>query len=279
MASTEGLDSPSTTTNNIVNEKPSSPKKHRFGRSEKNAAPSETASTSSAASTVEAKVEAPPPVPFSDLFRYSTKFELFLNAIGLVAAVAAGAAQVSFISNRHFTNSNQPSQPLLSLLFGNLTAGFVDFAKAINAVAVRRPLFSRFKSVSFQSIIGPKSNSPGRPGLDKCAESFQVSCRQQLPLSCLHWYCHVRCDLYLHAYLDIHRTSFSPFFCLCPHLFVFRVKSIQSEFVKNTFPQYYVRRLPISITWVQERLPLVFKQILISFNKVYPKKWPVSFHP
>lgn len=30
---------------------------------------------------------------FGELFRYATKFELFLNAIGLLAAIVAGAAQ------------------------------------------------------------------------------------------------------------------------------------------------------------------------------------------
>lgn len=34
------------------------------------------------------------PVTFRDLFRYSTKFELFLDFIGLTCAAAAGAAQV-----------------------------------------------------------------------------------------------------------------------------------------------------------------------------------------
>ncbi|KAF4617465.1 hypothetical protein D9613_006094 [Agrocybe pediades] len=51
-----------------------------------------------------------PPISFTELFRYSTKFELFIDAIGLVCAVAAGAAQ-----------------PLMSLLFGNLTQDFVNF--------------------------------------------------------------------------------------------------------------------------------------------------------
>ncbi|KAF6757403.1 multidrug resistance protein 1 [Ephemerocybe angulata] len=51
-----------------------------------------------------------PPVSFFQLFRFSTKFELFIDVIGLVAAAAAGAAQ-----------------PLMSLLFGNLTNDFVRF--------------------------------------------------------------------------------------------------------------------------------------------------------
>ncbi|KAF9242528.1 P-loop containing nucleoside triphosphate hydrolase protein [Melanogaster broomeanus] len=58
-------------------------------------------------------VEDIPPVAFTDLFRYSTRFEILIDAIGLIAAVAAGAAQ-----------------PLMSLLFGNLTQDFVDFGDA-----------------------------------------------------------------------------------------------------------------------------------------------------
>lgn len=36
-----------------------------------------------------------PPVSIPELYRFSTKFEIFTGAIGLVAAVCAGAAQVS----------------------------------------------------------------------------------------------------------------------------------------------------------------------------------------
>ncbi|KAF8321282.1 P-loop containing nucleoside triphosphate hydrolase protein [Clavulina sp. PMI_390] len=50
------------------------------------------------------------PVSFFDLFRFATKLEITLNAIGLFCAVCAGAAQ-----------------PLLSLLFGRLTNSFVNF--------------------------------------------------------------------------------------------------------------------------------------------------------
>ena len=42
-------------------------------------------------------VQAPlefPPVPFTQLFRFSTKFDLALDALGLVCAAGAGAAQV-----------------------------------------------------------------------------------------------------------------------------------------------------------------------------------------
>lgn len=34
-----------------------------------------------------------PPCKFSELFRYTTKLELFMNAIGLICAIAAGVAQ------------------------------------------------------------------------------------------------------------------------------------------------------------------------------------------
>ena len=37
-------------------------------------------------------------LPFDGLTRYSTKFELCINALGLLAAATAGAAQVSQIS-------------------------------------------------------------------------------------------------------------------------------------------------------------------------------------
>ncbi|KAL4246649.1 GTPase-activating protein [Abortiporus biennis] len=50
------------------------------------------------------------PVSFTSLFRFATPSELTLNAIGLVTAAAAGAAQ-----------------PLMSLLFGNLTQDFIAF--------------------------------------------------------------------------------------------------------------------------------------------------------
>ncbi|KAL0961414.1 hypothetical protein HGRIS_006363 [Hohenbuehelia grisea] len=66
--------------------------------------------------TVEVKDTTPavPPVSFTQMFRYSTPFELCIDAIGLVAAAAAGAAQ-----------------PLMSLLFGNLTQDFVSFSTVI----------------------------------------------------------------------------------------------------------------------------------------------------
>ncbi|KAF9533176.1 P-loop containing nucleoside triphosphate hydrolase protein [Crepidotus variabilis] len=60
-----------------------------------------------------------PPVAVTQLFRYSTRKEILLDLIGLVAAAAAGAAQ-----------------PLMSLLFGDLTQAFVDFSVAMNQARV-----------------------------------------------------------------------------------------------------------------------------------------------
>ncbi|KAF8991424.1 P-loop containing nucleoside triphosphate hydrolase protein [Cyathus striatus] len=51
-----------------------------------------------------------PPISLLQLFRFSTKFEIMIDIIGLFAAAAAGAAQ-----------------PLMSLLFGRLTQSFVEF--------------------------------------------------------------------------------------------------------------------------------------------------------
>ncbi|KIK26704.1 hypothetical protein PISMIDRAFT_244660 [Pisolithus microcarpus 441] len=59
-------------------------------------------------------VEQPPPsVGFTQLFRYATPFELFLNAIGVFGAITAGAAQ-----------------PLMTLIFGRLIQDFVTFTTA-----------------------------------------------------------------------------------------------------------------------------------------------------
>ncbi|KAG1822804.1 P-loop containing nucleoside triphosphate hydrolase protein [Suillus subaureus] len=55
------------------------------------------------------------PVSFFSLFRFSTSFEITIDIIGVVCAIAAGAAQ-----------------PLMSLLFGNLTQDFVNFSLAEN---------------------------------------------------------------------------------------------------------------------------------------------------
>ncbi|KAJ7095812.1 P-loop containing nucleoside triphosphate hydrolase protein [Mycena belliarum] len=58
-----------------------------------------------------------PPVSFSELFRFSTKFELLIDAIGLAAAIASGAAQ-----------------PLMTILFGNLVNQFVEFQVVVNTI-------------------------------------------------------------------------------------------------------------------------------------------------
>ncbi|TRM64132.1 ste6-like protein [Schizophyllum amplum] len=54
------------------------------------------------------------PVSFAQLFRFTTRKELFYNFVGLITAAASGAAQ-----------------PLMSLLFGNLTQDFVVFQTLI----------------------------------------------------------------------------------------------------------------------------------------------------
>ncbi|GAA5918154.1 hypothetical protein JCM1841_005277 [Sporobolomyces salmonicolor] len=62
-----------------------------------------------------------PPATFTQLFRYSTSFELVLNFIGLICAVAAGAAQ-----------------PVMTIAFGNLTTAFTQYA-TISQVASSSP--------------------------------------------------------------------------------------------------------------------------------------------
>ncbi|KAI4527252.1 ste6-like protein [Schizophyllum commune Loenen D] len=109
-----------------LNEKGKPKGKGLFGRNKKHVAASEPAeslndekaekaSATNGAPSLETQPvpvlpEEVQPVSFTELFRFSTKFELTLNAIGLVAAAASGAAQ-----------------PLMSLLFGNLTQDFVTF--------------------------------------------------------------------------------------------------------------------------------------------------------
>ncbi|KAF9649396.1 P-loop containing nucleoside triphosphate hydrolase protein [Thelephora ganbajun] len=63
-----------------------------------------------------AKPDQVAPVGFSELFRFSTRTEIFLDLIGLVCAAGAGAAQASL----HIS-------PLMSLIFGRLTQDFVNF--------------------------------------------------------------------------------------------------------------------------------------------------------
>ncbi|KAI0319342.1 multidrug resistance protein 1 [Amylostereum chailletii] len=61
------------------------------------------------------EVERIQPISFLAMFRFSTRFERTINALALVSAAAAGAAQ-----------------PLMSLLFGNLTQEFVSFGTAVS---------------------------------------------------------------------------------------------------------------------------------------------------
>ncbi|KAI0375403.1 multidrug resistance protein 1 [Pilatotrama ljubarskyi] len=56
----------------------------------------------------------PKPVSLPQLFRYSTKTDILLDCIGVLAAICAGAAQ-----------------PLMALLFGRLTQDFVAFGTAL----------------------------------------------------------------------------------------------------------------------------------------------------
>ncbi|CAE6541707.1 unnamed protein product [Rhizoctonia solani] len=101
----------STDYNTVAEDQP--PPKHKwFGSSKKNDKEKEQEAE-------EATETAPvPPVSFTKLFRFSTPFELFLDAVGIVAAAAAGAAQ-----------------PLMALLLGRLTQDFVNFTYALNSGA------------------------------------------------------------------------------------------------------------------------------------------------
>jgi hypothetical protein len=47
---------------------------------------------------------------YLDIYKFATKFELFLNFIGIIAAIVSGVVQ-----------------PLMTLIFGNLTTAFTDF--------------------------------------------------------------------------------------------------------------------------------------------------------
>jgi ATP-binding cassette subfamily B (MDR/TAP) protein 1 len=61
-------------------------------------------------------------VSFFGLFRSSTRKELIFNGLALIAAIAAGSAQ-----------------PLMSLLFGNLTQDFVNFSSALQNINPNDP--------------------------------------------------------------------------------------------------------------------------------------------
>ncbi|KAJ3562118.1 hypothetical protein NP233_g9771 [Leucocoprinus birnbaumii] len=62
------------------------------------------------------KAEEVTPVGFFEMFRFATRFETTINLLSLIAAAAAGAAQ-----------------PLMTLLFGNLTQDFVAFQTVLNS--------------------------------------------------------------------------------------------------------------------------------------------------
>ncbi|KAN0063605.1 hypothetical protein ACQY0O_004053 [Thecaphora frezii] len=53
-------------------------------------------------------------VGFKELFRYATRWDLFFNFCGIIAAAVAGAAQ-----------------PLMTIVFGNLTTAFLEFSNAL----------------------------------------------------------------------------------------------------------------------------------------------------
>ncbi|KWU43090.1 P-loop containing nucleoside triphosphate hydrolase protein [Rhodotorula sp. JG-1b] len=79
-----------------------------------------------------------PPAGFFELFRYSTKFEVFLNVVGIICAIAAGVAQ-----------------PAMTILFGNLTTAFTDFGKNPGSPDARSRLFDEVnKDVLILVYIG-----------------------------------------------------------------------------------------------------------------------------
>ncbi|KAJ6530072.1 P-loop containing nucleoside triphosphate hydrolase protein [Mycena vulgaris] len=81
-------------------------------------------------------VEPPtPPVSFTQLFRFSTKFELMLDAIAVVAGAAAGAAQ-----------------PLMTILFGNLVNQFVQLQTVVNQMDGSDPTASANASTMFPTV-------------------------------------------------------------------------------------------------------------------------------
>ncbi|KAK4704235.1 ATP-binding cassette, subfamily B (MDR/TAP), member 1, partial [Phenoliferia sp. Uapishka_3] len=94
-------------------------------------------------------VPKPPAAGFSTLFRFSTKIELSLNALGVLAAIVAGAAQ-----------------PLMTVVFGSLTTAFTAYGTALENVdsvpdgaalvaAARSDLFSTVnKDVLYLVYIG-----------------------------------------------------------------------------------------------------------------------------
>ncbi|KAF7979346.1 hypothetical protein HWV62_42775 [Athelia sp. TMB] len=80
--------------------------------------------------------EAIPAVSFFALFRLHTPLEIALNLIALVGAAAAGAAQ-----------------PLMSLLFGNLTEAFIQFAGDISSGQDVAAAAAHFKKLAAQDAL------------------------------------------------------------------------------------------------------------------------------
>jgi hypothetical protein len=103
------------------------PKRKWFGGSKANNSDEKVKDTDKAADAAPAIA----PVGFTELFRFSTPFELTLDAIGLVAAAAAGKSNRSLITLIADLLAGA-AQPLMSLLFGRLTQDFVDFTIAIS---------------------------------------------------------------------------------------------------------------------------------------------------
>ncbi|KAF7298981.1 hypothetical protein MIND_00846300 [Mycena indigotica] len=102
-------------TDSVDEKAKASPKRSFWSRKPKDVEKaSDTDSETTATTDVPPAEPAVPPVSFTQLFRFSTPLELFLDAIGLVAAAAAGA-----------------SQPLMTILFGNLVNQFVHFGVVI----------------------------------------------------------------------------------------------------------------------------------------------------
>ncbi|KAK0214486.1 P-loop containing nucleoside triphosphate hydrolase protein [Armillaria fumosa] len=107
---------PSTANENFTITDPESAKTGWFGRSKPSKSVDIDEKDSSEVTVVPPEPEVPP-VSFTELFRFSTRFELLIDGLALIAAAAAGAAQ-----------------PLMTLLFGNLTNQFVVFQAVINKV-------------------------------------------------------------------------------------------------------------------------------------------------
>ncbi|KAK0481286.1 P-loop containing nucleoside triphosphate hydrolase protein [Armillaria novae-zelandiae] len=112
---------PSTANENVTIADPESATTGWFGRSKPSKSIDIDEKDSSEVTAIPPEPEVPP-VSFTELFsfnfcRFSTKFELLIDGLALIAAAAAGAAQ-----------------PLMTLLFGNLTNQFVIFQAVVNKV-------------------------------------------------------------------------------------------------------------------------------------------------